>query len=191
MLLRAHSAHLDTVGFLFIFLDLKPFPLPDHRKLLLISVLVFTALLFIEHFLVVSLYEDVTPDILYPISGLFLVFVTYMEFYVVFKRILKQDEDNKISVVYLTAFGCLIVLFSSIVFQTYRQTGFSEITNADRIRIFMIGAPGFAFVSGLFAFSVAIDVKIKNRWLTTLVYAVIGVMFYFLGPYMSGFVKGE
>ena len=180
-----------AVGFLFNFRTLKPFPLPDHRKLLLISVLVFTALLFIEHFFVFILYDDVASDILYPITGLFLVFIIYLEFYVVFKRILKQDEDNKISVAYLTAFGCLIVLFSSIIFQTFRQTEFSEITNEDRIRIFMIGAPGFSIVAGIFAFSVAVDLKMKKRWLTALVYIGMGVLFYFLGPYAKGLIQGE
>lgn len=165
--------------------------MPDHRKLLLVSVLALTALLFIEHFFILNLYSEVTPDILYPISGLFLVFVIYLEFYVVFKRILKQDEDNKISVAYLTAFGCLIALFSSIIFQTFRQTEFSEITNEDRIRIFLIGSPGFTIVAGIFAFSVAVDVKIKKRWLTTIVFIGVGVLFYFLGPYATSLIKGE
>lgn len=180
-----------AVGFLFNFRALKPIPVPDHRKLLLISVLIFTALLFIEHFVILILFEDVTPDTLYIITGAFLVFAIYLQFYVVFKRIVKQDEDNKIGVAYLTAFGCLIVLFSSIIFQTYRQTEFSEITNEDRIRIFMIGAPGFTIVAGIFALSVAVDVKIKKRWLTTLINIGIALLFYFAGPYGISFIKGE
>ena len=180
-----------AVGFLFNFRELKPFPLSDHRKLLLISVLVFTALLFIEHFVILNLFSELTPENLTKVSGFYIIVVTWIELYVVFKRIVKQDEDNKVGVAYLTAFGCLIILFSSIVFQTYRQTEFSEITNEDRIRMFMIGAPGLTLISGIFAFSIAVDVKIKKRWLTTLINIGIVLLFYFAGPYGISLIKGE
>jgi hypothetical protein len=182
---------MAAVGFLFNFHTLKPFPVPDHRKLLLISVLVFTALLFIEHFVIRNLFSYVTPDILTIIAGFYLIVVIWVEFYVVFKRIVKQDENNKVSVPYLTAFGCLIVLFSSMIFQTYRQTEFSDVANEDRIRIFMMGCPVFTIVAGIFAFSVAVDVRVKKRWLTTLINIGIVLLFYFVGPYLISFIKGE
>ena len=85
--------------------------MPDHRRLLLISVLVFAALLFIDHFVIQESFPELLPETLNKISGLFLIVCSWVEFYVVFKKILKQDDNNKVSVFYLTAFGCLIALF--------------------------------------------------------------------------------
>jgi hypothetical protein len=154
-------------------------------------VLVFSVLLFIDHFVVRELFSEVMPEDLNKISGLFLIVCSWAEFYIAFKRILKQDDNNKISVAYLTAFGCLIILFSSIIFQSYRQTTFSEITNEDRIRNFMIGVLGFTVLNGILAFSIAVEVKLKIKWLTTLVNIGIGLLFYFGGPYVLSFIKGE
>ena len=62
-----------AVGFLFNFRALNPFLVPDHRKLLLISVLAFTALLFIEHFVILNLFSETTPENLTMISGFYLI----------------------------------------------------------------------------------------------------------------------
>ena len=120
------------------------------------------------------------------------MFICYwVLFYVLFKRILKQDEDNKINVVYLTAIGCLIVLFSQVIFQSYRQTTFEYVTNEERIRIFMLGVFGSTGVAGLIALVVALHLRLKNGWVTLL--AIVGLLSlsYFGGPYVLSFIKGE
>jgi hypothetical protein len=163
--------------------------LPDHRKLLLISVLVLTALLFINFLFLYEHLPERIPGTPIIISGLFLMVCYEVLFYIVFKRILKQHET--ISVAYLTIFACLIVLFSEIIFQTYRQTTLSYITNEDRIRIFLIGVLGLPAFAGILALPIAVDVKYKNRWITTLLNIGVGLSLYFASPYVLTFVKGE
>jgi hypothetical protein len=108
----------------------------------------------------------------------------------VFRRIVKQHDI--VGVVYLTVFACLIVLFSEILFQTYRQTTFDETyTDQDRIRIFLMGVIGMPVFAAAMAFPVAVDVKYKKRWLTTLLNVGIVVLFYFASPYLLSFLKGE
>jgi len=153
-------------------------------------VLALTALLFIDHFVIFEALAELLPDSRLILSGLFLMICYWVLFYVLFKRILKQDEDNKISVGYLTAFACLIVLFSQVIFQSYQQTTIAEITNEHRIRIFLIGVFGSTGSAGLFALTIALDLRLKNRWVTTLAIVVLGCLFYFGGPYILSFVKG-
>ena len=163
--------------------------MPDHRKLLLISVLVLTGLLFIDIFLVHTYLPERIPNTPINISGLFLVACWWVLFYVVFKIILKQDDT--ISVSYLTIFGCLIILFSEIIFQSYRQVTFSEITNKERIRIFLIGVIGMPVLTSILAFKVAVELKYKNRLINTLIFIGIGLLGYFASPYVLSFIKGE
>jgi hypothetical protein len=169
---------------------IKYLPLPDHRKLLLISVLVLTALLFIDILLVHEYLPERIPDTPINISGLFLVACIWILFYVIFKRILKQHDT--IGVVYLTVFGCLIVLFSEIIFQSYRQIGFTEIiADEDRLRIFLIGVLGVTAFAGMLGFCIAVELKYRKKWLTTLLYVGIGFLFYLASPYILSFIKGE
>jgi hypothetical protein len=106
----------------------------------------------------------------------------------VFKIILKQDDT--ISISYLTVFGCLIVLFSEIIFQSYRQVSFSEITNEERIRIFLMGVIGMPVLTSILAFKVAVELKYKNRLINTLIFIGIGLLGYFASPYVLSFIKG-
>ncbi|MBO9201236.1 MULTISPECIES: hypothetical protein [Niastella] len=163
--------------------------MPDHRKLLLVCVLIFTALLFINFFVVHEFFPEDVPGAGKAISGLFLLVCFEVLFYVVFKRILKQHET--LSVAYLTIFGCLIVLFSGLIFQTYRQATLEYTTNEDRIKIFLIGVLGLTAVAGITAFPVAVDVKYKKRWLTTLLNIGIGLLFLLGVPYLFSLLKGK
>ena len=164
--------------------------MPDHRKLLLICVLVLTALLFIDTLLLREYLPEHIPNTPINISGLYVFVCIEVLFHIVFRRILKQHDI--VSVMYLTVFGCLIVLFSEILFQTYRQTTFDETyTDQDRIRIFLIGVIGMPIFAAALAFPIAIDVKYKKRWLTTLLNVGMGASFYFAGPYILSFIKGQ
>jgi hypothetical protein len=182
------------VGFLFIFRALKPFPLPDHRRLLLISVLVLTAFFFIDYFflqdilqeLFLQFFADLPINV--NISALLIIPFIWGLFYFVFKRILKQDDN--ISIIYLTMFGCLIVLFSELIFQVYRLT-MSEMTNLEKLRTFLIAVLGSAVLSGFMGFSTAVDIKIKNRLLTWVINVGTAALLYFSSFYLLNFIKGE
>ena len=163
--------------------------MPDHRKLLLISVLVLTALLFINFFFISEYLPEHIPDTPINISGLFWVVCIWILFHVVFKRILKQDDT--ISLAFLTVFGGLIVLFSELIFQTYRLTTIEDISDKEAIRSFLIAVVGLPLFSSFFAFPTALDLKVKNRALTTFVNIGIGVLLYFSAPYILSFIKGE
>jgi hypothetical protein len=182
------------VGFFVIFLLLKPIPVPDHRKLLLISVLVLTALFFIEHFFLHDQYfflPDDLPDFISnkPISigSLFLVLSFLGEYYFVFKRILKQDDT--ISIWYLIVFGALIALFSEVIYQFYLQFTFSDIANSDRVWTFFKGVLVFTVLGSIMAFSIAYDLKYKNRWISNLVFIGLFVIFNYTFPYIKDFLS--
>lgn len=146
--------------------------------------------LFIDELLLREYLPEHIPDTPINISGLYIVVCFQVLFHVVFRRILKRHDS--IGVLYLTVFGCLIVLFSEILFQTYRQTTFDEtFTDQDRIRIFLIGVIGMPILAAAMAFPVAIDVKYKKRWLSTLIFVGIGASFYFASPYIMSFLNGE
>lgn len=180
-----------AVGFLFTFRALKPFPLPDHRKLLLICVLVLTALLFINYFFIGEYFEEYIPDlpIKVNIQGLFLVVVIWVLFYIVFKRIVKQHDS--VSIAYLAIFGGLIVLFSELIFQTFRVSAMEEMSNFERLKSFLLGTLIMSVLATLMAFSTALDLKIKNRVLITAINIGTAALFYFLGPYVLSFIQGE
>ncbi|AEW00828.1 hypothetical protein A4D02_12785 [Niastella koreensis] len=164
--------------------------MPDHRKLLLVCVLVLTAILFIDLLLVREYLPEHIPGTPINVFGLFIIVCWEVLFHVVFRRILKQHDY--ISVLYLTVFACLIVLFSEILFQTYRQLAFDETyTDQDRIRIFLIAVIGMPLFAAALAFPVAVDIKYKKRWLTTMLYAVLGASCYFAMPYVLSFIRGE
>jgi hypothetical protein len=153
-------------------------------------VLILTAASFIDELLLREFLPEHIPDTPINISGLY-IFVCYeVLFQVVFRRIIKRHDI--VGAVYLTVFACLIVLFSEILFQTYRQTTFDETyTDQDRIRIFLIGVIGMPVFAAAVAFPIAIDVKYKKRWLTTLLNVGIVASFYFASPYILSFLKGE
>ena len=109
--------------------------------------------------------------------------------YVVFKRILKQDDST--GLFYLVIFGSLIVLFSELIFQTYRQTTYSDMENAERLRIFFIGVLGMSAYSAILGFLIAFQLKYKKGWITTLLTVAIVYLFYFSGPYILSFIKGQ
>lgn len=179
------------MGFLFNFPILKPFPLPDHRKLLLISVLVLTALLFINYFFIGEYFEEYIPElpIKVNVQGLFVVAVIWVLFYIVFKRIVKQHET--VSIAYLTIFGCLIVLFGELIFQTFRVSAMEDVANVERLKSFLLGVLVMPALATLMAFSTALDLKIKNRVLITTINIGTALLFYFSAPYVLSFIKGE
>jgi len=180
-----------AVGFLFNFRVLKPFPLPDHRKLLLISVLVLTALLFVNYFFIGEYFEEYIPDLPVKINiqALFIVAVLWVLFYIVFKRIVKRHDN--ISVAYLTIFGCLIVLFSELIFQTFRVGEMEYATNPERLKSFLLGILVTPALATFMAFSTALDLKIKNRVLITAINIGTGALLFFTAPYVLSFIKGE
>ena len=188
MLLRARSARLDTVGFLFIFLALKPFPLPDHRKLLLISVLVLTALLFVDLFLIHEYLPEHIPDTPINITGLYLIVCFGGVQYFVFRKMLKKHPELSIS--YLVIFGALIVLFSEVIFQFFRQFTFDETyTNAERLRYFFQGVVGLSIAGGFLALMIALEFKLKNRLVHILIIAGCLIIFYYASPYIMELLK--
>ena len=177
-----------AVGFLFTFRALKPFPLPDHRRLLLISVLVLTALLFIDYFFI---HEYLPTHIPAPtpisITGLFIVISLSVVFYVVFRKILKQNSE--LSIVYLMVFGSLITLFSEVIFQFYRLLIMEDVTSEERMSYFLKGVIGIPVYSLVISLTIALDAKYKNRWLNTLVIVGFLVIFYYAGPYILTIIR--
>jgi hypothetical protein len=181
------------VGFLFNFLSLKPFSLPDHRKLLLICVLVLTAFLFINFCIIREYLPEYFPNAQVIIPGILWGGFIWALFHVVFKRILKGNDS--VSLAYLTIFGALIVLFSELIFQTCRiatdMASDEILSDNEAVRMFLLSVLGLPIVSVFFSFPTALDLKYKNRALTTIVNIAMGLLFYFSAPYVASFIKGE
>jgi hypothetical protein len=167
--------------------------LPDHRKLLLICVLVLTAFLFINFFFLRTYLPEYIGDMRINIPGLLWIAFIWALFHVVFKKILK--ENDAIGLGYLIVFGALIVLFSELIFQTCRIATdmASDDISSDKeaIKLFFISVLGLPVLSLFFSFPTALDLKYKNRVLTTAVNIGIGLLVYFTAPYIINFVKGE
>jgi hypothetical protein len=163
--------------------------MPDHRKLLLISVLVLMALLFVGRFLVYEYLPERIPGTSINITGLSIVLSYGFVQYVVFKRILKQDDST--GLFYLIIFGSLIVLFSELIFQTYRQTTYIDMENSERLRIFFIGVLGMSAYAAVLGFLIAFQLKYKKGWITTLLTVGIVYLFYLASPYILSFIRGE
>lgn len=168
--------------------------MPDHRRLLLISVLVLAALFFIEYFFLRDEYFFLPDDLSdfisnqpIPIGSIFLVLCFWGEYYIVFKRILK--EDDTISIWYLIVFGALIALFSEVIYQFYLQFTFTDITNSNRMWIFFKGVLAFTVLGSIMAFSTAYDLKYKNRWISGLVFIGLFLIFRFTFPYIKEFLS--
>jgi hypothetical protein len=177
-----------AVGFLFNFHALKPFPLPDHRKLLLISVLVLTALLFVNYFFIGEYFEEYIPGTSISITGLYLFICFGGVLFFVLRRILKTYPE--ISVFYLVIFGTLIALFSEVIFQFFRQFTFDETyTNAERMRTFFVGVLGMSIANGFLALMIALEFKLKNRWVHILIIAGCLILFYYASPYILELLK--
>lgn len=175
--------HLYTVGFFFNFPALKPFPLPDHRRLLLICVLVLTALLFVDYFFIHEYLPEYIPETPIHISGLYLIVSLGGVYYFVFKKMLR--EHPQISIAYLVIFGALIVLFSEVIFQCCRQFTLDETyTNAERIRYFFTGVAGMSVLGGILALMIVLEFKLKNRLLHILIIAVFLIILYYTKPYL-------
>jgi hypothetical protein len=177
-----------AVGFLFNFPALKPFPLPDHRKLLLIGVLVLTALLFVDYFVIHEYLPGHIPDTPINITGLYLVVCFGGVLYFVFRKMLKEHQE--LSVSYLVIFGTLIVLFSEVIFQFFRQFTFDETyTNAERVRYFFTGVAGLSIAGGFLALMIALEFKLKNRLVHILIIAGCLILFYYVSPYIIELLK--
>jgi hypothetical protein len=177
-----------AVGFLFNFRELKPFPLPDHRKLLLISVLVLTALLFVEYFFIHDNLPEYIPDTPINITGLYLVVCCGGILYFVFRKMIKEHQELSIS--YLVTFGTLIVLFSEVIFQFFRQFTFDETyTNAERVRYFFKGVIGLSIGGSFLALMIALEFKLKNRFVHILIIAGCLIIFYYAKPYIMEMLK--
>lgn len=181
------------MGFLFNFRNLKPIPLPDHRRLLLVCVLILTAFLFINFCIIREYLPEYFANAQIIIPGLLWGGFIWALFQVVFKKILKRNDS--VSLAYLTVFGALIVLFSELIFQTYRiatdMASDEILSDKEAVRIFLISVLGLPFVSIFFSFPTALDLKYKNRALTTIVNISIGLLFFFSAPYIARFVKGK
>lgn len=155
--------------------------MPDHRRLLLISVAVLTALFFIEYFFLRNEYfflPDGLPEFIphgpLSVSGVYLYLCFLGIYYVVFKRILKQNDT--ISVGYLIIFGFLIALFSEVIFRFYVVTTLSDLTSAERAWVFIKSVLLFSVMSIILALIMAFDLKYKNpliRWISTFIGVVL------------------
>jgi len=143
-----------------------------------VSVLVLTALFFIDFLILRENLPDYIPNTPIKVSGLYL-FLCYMGvYYVVFKRILK--ENDTISVGYLTIFGFLIALFSEIIFQCYRVAVLTDVSNAERAWSYARSILMTSVFSSILSFMMAIDIKYKfwwARWISTII--GVGLMFAF------------
>jgi len=151
--------------------------MPDHRKLILLGVLILASLYFIDYFFLSNLLPEriEIPDITtINIRGLYLIACLWVVNYFLIKSILKKDPE--MSLTYLTMFGFLIALLSEFIFQSFRQFTFSDITNVERIKIFVWGILGLPLVASGIAFSVAFDFKYKNRLLATIVNISFGAL---------------
>jgi hypothetical protein len=145
---------------------------PDHRKLLLISVLVLTALFFIDYFFIRDVLPEYIPNTPVRAGGVFLFLCFLGVYYVVFKRILKKDDT--ISVFYLVSFGCLIALFSEAIFQFYRAFSMIDLTNAEKSWFFFKNIILATVMSCIVALVMAFEFKYKKPWIRW-VSTVIGV----------------
>jgi len=130
-----------------------------------------------EYFFLPDFLQELLPDSVInkpmPIGGLFLFLGLWGLYYVVFKRILKQDDS--ISMWYLIVFGGLIALFSEVIYQFYRQFTFDDVANWERMLIFFKGVLALTVFSSIIAFSTAYDLKYKNRWISSVI--VFGLLF--------------
>jgi len=145
---------------------------------------VLTALFFVEYFFLHDEYfflpdflQELLPDDILnkpmSIGALFLVLSMFGLYKVVFKRILKQDDS--ISMWYLVVFGALIALFSEVIYQFYRQFTFTDIANSERILVFFKDVLVLTALYSILAFSMAYDLKYKNRWVSSFI--MIGLIF--------------
>jgi hypothetical protein len=160
---------------------------PDHRRLLLISILVLTALFFIEYFFLRDLLPEYIPYTSFKANGAFLIICLIGVYFVVFKRIIKQNPE--LSVGYLIVFGVLIALFSEVIFQVYRLFNFEYSTNAEKARYFFTAVLAMSAIGSIMAVNVAIDVKYNSRWINFLVIAGMLLIFYLAGPYVLNLMK--
>jgi hypothetical protein len=151
-------------------------------------VLVLTALLFINYFFIGEYFEEFIPDTPINISGLYLIVCFGSLYYFVFRKMLK--EHPQLSIAYLVVFGTLIVLFSEMIFQFYRQFTFDETyTNAERIRYFFTGVVGMSIGGSFLALMIALEFKLKNRLVHILIIAGCLIIFYFAKPYIIEILK--
>jgi hypothetical protein len=145
--------------------------LPDHRKLILFSVVALAAWFFIEYFLLHDWLPEKIPNTPINITGLYILVGIWATFYLLFKKILKDNPE--VSFFYLVTLGFLIGLLSELIFQFYKQFTFTDITPVERMQFFFYGVFGIAICAALMAFPIALNMKYKNKWWTG--FAIIGV----------------
>jgi len=164
--------------------------LPDHRRLILLSALGLTVLLFLEYFIhdQWELVPDYIPGTPIRITGLFIILSYYLVFILLFRHILKQDPNTNFF--YLIVLGSIVVFISEIVFQSFRQVTFENVTPEERIRFFLVGVIGMPILASVVTFSVAFNMKFKNKILGTAITIALFLILRFVAEYF-GIIKTQ
>lgn len=158
--------------------------MPSTRKLILISVLIL-AVWFIAEYLMHGLIGEYFPNAPLKVSGFIVTVGIFVLFNIVFRIILRNHPGT--SIASLVATGSIIVLLSEIIFQTYRQLTFTDITTTERVRYFVFPVMGLTLLSTLIAFGEAMDIKYKKRWLNAVILIGYFVILYVMTSYFDFF----
>lgn len=158
--------------------------MPANRKLILISVLILAAW-FIAEYLMHGLIGEYFPSAPLKVSGFIVTIGIFLVFNILFRIILRNNPGTTIAALVLT--GSVIVLLSEIIFQTYRQLTFTDITTADRVRYFVFPVLGLTVLSALIAFGEAMDIKYQQRWLNAVILIGYFVILYVMSSYFDFF----
>jgi hypothetical protein len=152
----------------------------QHRKVILIAIGCLAALFFIE-----SLLHDLYPERIrlgagkLSLTGLYILASIYGVLYFTFRKVVKDDPE--LGFIPLSILGILIVFFSELVFQVYRQAGFPEdYPISDRMDNFfraVIGSPAFSII-----ISVPMAAKFKhlNKVLTYILTVGLALLMWFI-----------
>jgi hypothetical protein len=160
----------------------------DNRKTLLLAIAALTALFFARHFL-----RDVLPQWVnigegtINVYGLMIFLSMFAVFHFTFKKILSQSPGT--SIVYLIAIGCITVLFSELIFQSYVfvAANYSVEQRSGGLVYFLRNILLQPVISLVIAVPMAVQMKLKSKLLGAIVgFAMIG-LFWYLVVYLKLF----
>ena len=139
----------------------------NHRKIILLAIACLTALYFIENLL----HEKLAPFEIagYKIlpAGLFLFGSIALTVYLTLRTVFKKDPT--LGFPYLVIMGVVVVFLSELIFQTYVQATWTGDEAADRVFFFFRNLLIMPLLGMVVALQVAVDLKYKNRLLSTAV----------------------
>lgn len=172
--------------------DIEPVPgrtaPADNRKTLLLAIAALTALFFAQHFLRNVLPQRVNiGEGTINVYGLMIFLSMFAVFHFTFKNILSQSPGT--GIVYLIAIGCITVLFSELIFQTYVFVA-ADYNAEERIGglvFFLRNVLGQSVISLMISIPMAVQMKLKSKLLGAIVgFAMIG-LFWYLVVYLKLF----